>query len=63
MPDRSETKSAVAHVIDVKAHINQKVEDETIEEGISEQSEILAFISERPQQDPRIRRFGRDILN
>jgi len=45
----------MAHVIDVKAHINQKEEDETIEEGISEQSEILAFISERPQ-DPAFRK-------
>jgi len=37
----------VAHVIDVKAHISPKVEDGTIEEGIGEQSDILAFISER----------------
>ena len=55
MLDRSETKSAVAHVIDVKAHISQKEEDKIIEEGIGEQSNILAFISER-RQDPAFRK-------
>ena len=34
-------------MIDVKAHISQEVEDETIEEGIGEQSDILAFMSEK----------------
>jgi hypothetical protein len=55
LPDRSETKSAEAHVIDVKAHINQKEEDETIAEVDGRRIVWPLY-----QKDPRIRSFRED---
>jgi hypothetical protein len=54
----------VAHVIDVKAHTNQKKEDETIGEGIGERSDVLAFImiSER-HQDPAYRKKYSELIH